>query len=192
MRKESLPIEVRLLTSADYSAWKTAHMNQKDPVNKWDRAHRKEDLSKSAFNKLLKSQKENRLSEKNITYGIFLKKTGEFCGYVMAMDVIRGITQSAYLGYTLLNQFWGQGIAYYALQKFFVIAFKELGLHRLQAGIEPHNKRSLKLARKLNMRREGVSKSIVFLRGEWQDLVQFAITSEDVGLKWKGQAKKNY
>ncbi len=192
MRKDSLQIELRVLTSSDYSAWKIAHLNQNDPLNKWDRAHRKEDLSKTAFNKILKSQKAARDSEKNYTYGIFLKKTGEFCGYVMAMDIVRGITQTAFLGYTLLNQFWGKGIATAAIQKFFKVAFKELELHRLQAGIEPHNKRSLAVARKLKMRREGISKRVVYLRGEWQDLVQFAITSEDCGIKWKGKAKKNY
>lgn len=163
-----------------------------DPLNKWDRSHRKEETSRIAFNRLLKSQKNAREAEKNYTYGIFIKKTGEFCGYVMAMDIVRSITHSAYLGYTLLNQFWGRGIATAAIQKFFKIAFSDLGLHRLQAGIEPQNKRSLKVARKLKMRKEGVSKRVVYLRGEWQDLVQFAITSEEVGIKWKGQSKKDY
>jgi ribosomal-protein-alanine N-acetyltransferase len=79
-----------------------------------------------------------------------------------------------------------------AIIAFYSIAFKDLGLHRLQAGIEPHNKRSLKVAKALGFRREGLSKKIIFLRGDWQDLVQFAITCEDVGIKWKGEAKKNY
>jgi ribosomal-protein-alanine N-acetyltransferase len=87
---------------------------------------------------------------------------------------------------------WGKGIAPLAIEKFFKVAFKDLGLHRLQAGIEPHNKRSLSVARKLKMRREGISKRVVYLRGEWQDLVQFAITSEDVGIRWKGNSKKDY
>lgn len=183
-------IKLKILDKNDYDSWKKSQLNQLEPQNKWDRSHRKEEISKTAFNKLIQSQEKARKIEKNYTYAIFYK--GEFCGYIMAMDIVRGITHSAYLGYTLLNQFWGKGIAPLAIEKFFKVAFKDLGLHRLQAGIEPHNKRSLAVAKKLKMRREGISKRVVYLRGEWQDLVQFAITSEEVGIKWKGKSKKNY
>jgi ribosomal-protein-alanine N-acetyltransferase len=183
-------IKLKILDINDYDSWKKSLDNQLDPQNKWDRSHRKEETSKTAFKKLLKAQATARQLEKNYTYAIFFK--GEFCGYVMAMDIVRGITHSAYLGYTLHNQFWGKGIAVVAIEKFFKIAFKDLGLHRLQAGIEPKNKRSLVVAKKLKMRKEGLSKNIINLRGEWQDLVQFAITSEEVGIKWKGTSNKLY
>lgn len=183
-------IKLKILDQNDFDSWKKSHQGQHQPKNKWDRAHRKEDLTKNAFKKLLKSQADARKVEKNYTYAIFYK--GQFAGYVMAMDIVRGITHSAFLGYTLLNQFWGLGIAEQAVRKFFKISFTDLGLHRLQAGIEPHNKKSLKLAKKLKMRKEGLSKNIIQLRGEWQDLIQFAITSEEVGIKWKGKTKKEY
>jgi ribosomal-protein-alanine N-acetyltransferase len=183
-------IKIKLLDQNDFDSWKKSHLEQNLPKNKWDRAHRTEDLTNSAFKKLLKSQTDARKIEKNYTYAIFYK--GQFAGYVMAMDLVRGITHSAFLGYMLLNQFWGLGIAENAVKMFFKIAFKDLGLHRLQAGIEPQNKKSLKLAKKLKMRKEGLSKNIILLRGEWQDLIQFAITSDEVGIKWKGKSKKDY
>lgn len=183
-------IKLKILDINDFEAWKKTQLNQLDPQNEWDRSHRKEEVTKAAYKTLLKKQALARKSDKNFSYGIFYK--GEFAGFVMAMDIVRGITHSAYLGYTLHNQFWGKGIAPTAIEKFFKVAFKDLGLHRLQAGIEPHNKRSLAVAKKLKMRREGISKHVVYLRGEWQDLVQFAITSEEVGIKWKGSSQKNY
>lgn len=183
-------IKLKILEKKDYLFWKKSLEAQLPPQNQWDRSHRKEETTRKAFNLLLKNQSEARKKDKNITYAIFYGD--EFCGFIMAMDIVRGITHSAYLGYTLLNQYWGKGLAPVAIEKFFKIAFKDLGLHRLQAGIEPHNKRSLAVAKKLKMRREGLSKKVVYLRGEWQDLVQFAITSEDVGIKWKGKTSKNY
>ncbi len=183
-------IKLKILDIDDYLSWKKSLTNQGNPKNQWDRSHRKEATTKAAFKKLLKAQKAARKIEKNYTYAVFYNN--EFCGYIMAMDVVRGVTHSAYLGYTILNQYWGKGIAPTAIKKFFKIAFSELNLHRLQAGIEPNNKRSLTVAKKLKMRREGLSKKIVYLRGEWQDLVQFAITSEEVGIKWKGNSSKNY
>lgn len=183
-------LKLKILDINDYDSWKKSMENQLAPQNQWDRSHRKEEISKRSFKKLLKSQAEARKTEKNYSYAIFYKN--EFCGYVMAMDVVRGITHSAFLGYTLLNQYWGKGIATIAIKKFFEVAFTKLCLHRLQAGIEPNNKRSLAVVKKLKMRREGVSKRVVYLRGEWQDLVQFSITSEEVGIKWKGIGKKDY
>lgn len=192
MKLNSKKIILKVLDKNDYEAWRDAYQTQLGPINKWDRAHRKQDVSKKKFNELLLAQKKNRQSERNYEYAVFRNDTKELIGSVMAMDVVRGITQSAVLGYTLFNRHWGQGFASEALRVFFKIAFTDLKLHRLQAGIEPHNKRSIKVAKSLSMRREGVSKKIVFIRGEWQDLVQFAITAEEVGLQWKGDAKKTY
>lgn len=42
------------------------------------------------------------------------------------------------------------------------------------------------------MRKEGLSKRVVFIRNEWQDLVQFAITSEEVKIKWKAKSTRSY
>lgn len=181
-------IEIRPLTASDYRTWKMAYENQDGPQNEWDHSHRKVDLSKSAFLEMIKKREELRKNDRTHSYAIFEKKTGEFIGIIMAMDVVRGITQSAYLGYALLNQHWGKGYMQEAIKVFYTIAFKKLELHRLQAGVEPQNKRSIKVVKSLGFRREGVSKKVVHLRGEWKDLVQFAITSEEVGIKWKKKA----
>lgn len=44
----------------------------------------------------------------------------------------------------------------------------------------------LKVVKKLGFRKEGLSKRVVFIRGDWQDLVQYALTCEDRGIKWQG------
>lgn len=192
MKLISKRVTLKILGKEDYEAWKQAHETQLDPKNKWDRAHRNQEVSKKKFNELLVEQKKKRKSEKNYEYAIFRNDTNELIGFVMAMDVVRGLTHSAYLGYILFNRHWGQGFATEAIRVFFKIAFTDLKLHRLQAGIEPNNKKSMKVVKALNMRREGVAKRIVFLRNEWQDLVQFAITSEEVKIKWKGEATRSY
>lgn len=192
MNLNSKKVTLKILDKDDYEAWKSAYQTQLTPKNKWDRAHRNQEVSKKKFNQLLLAQNKSRKLEKNYEYAVFRKDTKELIGFVMAMDVTRGLTHSAYLGYTLFNRHWGQGFATEALRAFFKIAFTDLTLHRLQAGIEPHNKRSMRVAKSLGMRREGISKKIVYLRNEWQDLVQFAITSEEVGIKWKGETVKSY
>lgn len=63
------------------------------------------------------------------------------------------------------------------------IAFKALKLHRVEAGIEPQNKRSLSLAKSIGMRREGLSKRRLFLDKKWLDMAIYAITAEEKGVK---------
>lgn len=66
------------------------------------------------------------------------------------------------------------------------IAFRDVKLHRVEAGIEPTNRRSILLARSIGLRKEGLKKRAVFLRGMWNDLVMYSATCEDFGYKWQG------
>ena len=65
------------------------------------------------------------------------------------------------------------------------IGFQDLELHRVEAGIAPKNKSSLKLAKDLGMRREGLSRKRVFSSGHWRDLVLYALTTEDQGYSFE-------
>lgn len=145
-----------------------------------------DELTRAHFKTLLKEQALKRKTEEFFDYGVFLNQTGEYIGRVSLMSFVRSITQSAFIGYALFNPHWGQGYAEEAVRALINIAFKDHKLHRVVAGIEPDNRRSIKLALKLKFRREGLSKRVVLLRGVWQDLVQYALTTEDIYLKWKG------
>ena len=181
---------IRTLNENDYEMWKEAHSLMLKPMNKWDVANKENtNLKKSDFKKMLKQNIKHRNEESFIDYAVIDKKTNKYIGRVSLMNIIRSVTQSAFIGYILFNNYWGQGYAEEAVNGLINLAFKKHNLHRVVAGIEPQNKRSLKLAKKLGMRKEGISKKVVLLRGEWQDLVQFALTCEDRKMKWKGQVK---
>ena len=61
------------------------------------------------------------------------------------------------------------------------LAFGELGLHRVQANIQPENEASIALVRGAGFRREGFSPRYLMIRGEWRDHEQWAMTVEDRG-----------
>ncbi len=179
---------VRPLHLADYEKWKIANMAMEPSKNKWDRKSKTlEEASLKNFKKILQSQKSLRDQDKYYDLAIFEKKTRNHVGTVAAMDVLRGLGQSAYLGYFINNQFWGRGYGKQAVLAIIDIAFKDLKLHRLEAGIEPTNRRSLFLARSVKLRKEGLKKRAVFLRNTWVDLVMYSATCEEFGVKWKNK-----
>lgn len=179
-------LTIRPLESGDYLAWKMANTSRPPKKNKWDRENKNpEQVSRASFIKVIASQKKLRKEDKFFDLAVFENASGKLIGAVSVMDVLRGPGQSAYLGYSIENLYWGQGFGKEAVRAIIDIAFKDLVLHRIEAGIEPTNRRSILLARALGLRKEGLKKRAVFLRGQWTDLVMYSATCEEFGFKWK-------
>lgn len=178
---------IRALNLKDYSTWKATHSSLFSPKNKWDLKPRAiKDLTLKSYSKFLKKQKNQRDTDKFYDFGIFKKNDNTFIGQVSIMEVARGISHTAFLGYKLFNTHWGKGYAKEAVSCVIEIGFKEIKLHRIEAGIEPDNKRSIGLAKSLKMRYEGRKKRSLYLRGKWVDLLMYTLTCEDLGLKFQG------
>ena len=182
---------IRPMEISDYEVWKEYFSTMDESRNIWDNHNRpSERLTKTTFLKILKSQKRMREGDKFYDLIVFKKASRQIIGSVAAMDVLRSVSQTAYLGYTIHNKFWGQGYGKEATKAMIDIAFRDLKLHRVEAGIEPKNRRSILLARSLGLRKEGLKKKVVYLRGQWNDLLIYSTTCEELGIKWKGEAKR--
>lgn len=93
--------------------------------------------------------------------------------------VMRGAMHGAYLGYWIDAEQQGKGLATEALREVLGFAFGPAALHRVQAAIMPHNGRSLRVAEKLGMRREGCAVRYLHIAGKWEDHLLFALTREE-------------
>jgi len=58
-------------------------------------------------------------------------------------------------------------------------AFGELGLHRLEANIQPENYASIALARSVGFQYEGFSPRFLKIRGEWCDHERWAVLADE-------------
>lgn len=109
---------------------------------------------------------------------ICTREHGDIVGAVSISNIVREPYQRGILGYNAFASSAGQGYVPEGLRLVFRFAFADLGLHRLEADIQPGNDRSLRLARKVGLRREGYSPGFIHIRGAWKDHERWAITSD--------------
>ena len=114
------------------------------------------------------------------------RQDGAIVGRINVSEIVRGNFRSAYVGYEVGAAFAGQGYMTEALPLLLRHAFGRLGLHRLEANIQPGNAASIALVRRAGFTREGFSRRYLKVGGRWRDHERWAIVRED----WRGKRKR--
>lgn len=109
------------------------------------------------------------------------RQSGRIAGVVNLNEIVRGVFQSAYMGYYGVTGMHGRGLMAEAVSLVVTEAFEELGLHRLEANIQPDNEPSRALVKRLGFQQEGYSHRYLKIGGEWRDHERWAILAEDWG-----------
>jgi ribosomal-protein-alanine N-acetyltransferase len=104
---------------------------------------------------------------------------GAIVGYFGLGQIVYGKFRNAYLGYYAFRPFAGKGYMREGLELVLRRAFGDLGLHRVQASIQPGNEPSIALVRAAGFRKEGLARRYLKIGGRWRDHEQWAITAED-------------
>lgn len=99
-------------------------------------------------------------------------------GVINLNNIIRGYFQNAFLGFYSFLPHAGRGLMQSGLRQVITEAFDELGLHRLEANIQPTNKRSINFVRRAGFTREGYSRRYLRIAGEWRDHERWALLSD--------------
>jgi ribosomal-protein-alanine N-acetyltransferase len=108
-----------------------------------------------------------------------LRSTGELIGVVNLSEIVRGPFRSAYLGYYGFQPHTGRGYVSEAMRLVIDKAFRIFKLHRLEANIQPSNRASVSLVRRLGFRLEGYSPRYLKIGGRWKDHERWAILAEE-------------
>lgn len=128
----------------------------------------------------LEYEKNLRESGSEYRYNIFKKDDPErVIGNIAVSNIIRGILQSAFLGYSVDENENGKGIATEAIKEIIDFSFQEIKLHRLEANVIPSNTASVRVLEKLNFTKEGYSKNYLKINGKWQDHLRFALINQN-------------
>jgi len=111
---------------------------------------------------------------------VILDADGEVCGRVNLNDIIRGSYQGSSVGYWVSASHAGRGLASAAVTDIIGIAFKELGLHRLEASTLLHNTPSQRVLTRNGFRPFAVSEKYLKIAGKWQDHILFYLLNPDM------------
>ena len=104
---------------------------------------------------------------------------GRLVGYANINNIVRGALRSGYLGYGSFTSHARRGLMTAGLGAVVTDAFTTLGLDRLEANIEPDNRPSLGLVRRLGFQREGFSPRYLLIDGQWRDHERWSVLAED-------------
>jgi len=107
------------------------------------------------------------------------KSDGVIVGRFQFNEIVRGVFQSAYMSYWVGAPFAGCGFMREGMELALQHAFDGLGLHRVEANIQPTNAPSIALAKGAGFRLEGYSERYLKIAGEWADHERWAVTVED-------------
>ena len=113
-----------------------------------------------------------------LRWGIELKDGGKLIGtcgfFAFNEDALK-----AELGYELNSSYHGKGLMSEALDAVLGFIFRESGINRVEAFVEPQNTASQKLLEKLGFTKEGTLRSYERCRGDLIDITIFGLLRSD-------------
>ncbi|RUL75926.1 GNAT family N-acetyltransferase [Dyella choica] len=106
------------------------------------------------------------------------KDTGEVLG---DCALFNGVSHSrrAEIGYCLGRKYWGKGYMVEAADALIEHGFKQAGLRRIEADIDPRNLPSIQLVERLGFKREGYLRERWMIGGEVADTVLYGLIHSD-------------
>jgi ribosomal-protein-alanine N-acetyltransferase len=103
---------------------------------------------------------------------------GHLAGFVNVNNIVYGALRSGHLGYAAFASHAGRGLMTEGLDAVLSVVFGPLALHRVEANIQPGNRPSIDLVRRLGFEQEGFSRRYLKVDGHWRDHERWALLGE--------------
>ena len=123
-------------------------------------------------------------AEDKFTLLVCLNSDGAIVGSVGLSQMSYGSFCSCYMGYAVGAPYASQGYMTEGLHLVLKHAFGKLKLHRVEANIQPENKVSIALVKRVGFQREGYSPGYLKIAGRWCDHERWAMVKEDFKIKF--------
>ncbi|OGO77988.1 MAG: alanine acetyltransferase [Clostridiales bacterium GWB2_37_7] len=179
MKYTGKSIYIRLLQISDAEAVLSLHIRNREFFKAYSTTRNEDFYTVEAQRKILEDGILQREQDLKYAFGIFLIETDELIGNVTLAEILRGPLQSCFIGYYMDQNHNGKGYMTEAVRLTVDLGFNELKLHRIEAGVMPHNIRSMKVLAKAGFHKEGIARKNVNINGKWEDHQVLAIIAEE-------------
>jgi ribosomal-protein-alanine N-acetyltransferase len=173
--KMSERIYVRLFTRADAANRLELQIKNRAFFERYAMTRDDGYYTLAAQEDLLTYLEEEAQQDRQYGFGIYKKENDELIGTISLFQIVRGSVQGAFIGYFLDEAHNGQGYMTEAVQLIVEYGFHELKLHRIEAGVMPHNIGSIRVLEKAGFHKEGLARKNVRINGKWEDHQMLAI-----------------
>jgi len=115
--------------------------------------------------------------DRQLTVPHVILEQGGIVGRVTLSNIVRGAFQSCNVGYWVGSDHNGRGLATAAVGDIMIVAFGELGLHRIEAGTLLDNIASQRVLERNGFIRFGMAPAYLNIAGRWQDHAMYQALS---------------
>jgi ribosomal-protein-alanine N-acetyltransferase len=122
--------------------------------------------------------KQDFKDQKGINWSIVDKKTGEWMGYFGVWSIDKKNSRGQ-IGYALAPEYWKKGYMAETFDTLLEFSFKTLHLHSIEANINPQNKNSEQVLKRMGFRQEAYFRENYFFNGHFTDSMIYCLLADD-------------
>ena len=178
-RVEGAGVYLRHPELRDFPAWSELRGASRAFLAPWEPTWPEHDLTRATFREKLRRYGEDVAEDRSYPFYVFRAKDDALVGGATLSRVHRGSAQSCALGYWVGERYKRQGYTRAAVRALLHFAFRELGLHRVEAACQPDNEPSYRLLRSVGFTEEGRARAYLKINGDWRDHILFGINDAD-------------
>ena len=164
---------------SDYDAWAAIRRKDADRLRPWEPEWRDAHLSRGSYRLRLNRFRKMVQGDRAYPFHVFRADTQVLIGAVNLTHVERGAAKSAKIGYWIASDHQGRGHARASVSALCRFAFDTLGLHRVEAAVQPDNAPSIRVLQATRFQLEGRARGLLKIDGVWADHDIYARLSAD-------------
>lgn len=170
-------VTIRLVRMSDVKTLKALILGNREWLRPWEATNPEAPNSfdiKAMVRGLLRGYREQN------TLPFVIEVDSKVIGQLNVANILHGSVSSAVLGYWIVPEVAGRGVATTAVGLAIDYLLFDYGLHRIEIDIRPENSSSLRIVEKLGLRYEGLKERYIHINNDWRDHYVFAITREEL------------
>lgn len=174
-------VTLRPLWRRDFDVWRRLRLQDRSLIERWDvtsPATWDERHSPGAWRVMRSSLAAAARRGGCLPFAVTVDD--EFTGQVTLGGMVRGAVASCWVGYWVSSRVAGRGVATAAVALAVAHALGPVGLHRVEATVDPDNAASRAVMGHVGMREEGLLRRYLDINGAWRDHLLYAITAEEM------------